>query len=146
MLTAAFSMLSLATKTHTSFGITLIHHKILKCICHDAGISNRHYFYVEFSGRIFQQKIGIRHTDGYLLCTVACRLVFILVWGGVCTKSPQSRKETPCTTIQFHLQIYKWCIVFKKLKICRVFRIYMSTCTWNKGNNGNFSRLLILGL
>ena len=28
MVTVAFSMLSLATKTHTSFGITLMHHKI----------------------------------------------------------------------------------------------------------------------
>ena len=31
--------------THTSFGITLLHHKILRCRCHkDAGKSNRHYF------------------------------------------------------------------------------------------------------
>ena len=28
--------------------------------------------------------------------------VFILVWGGVCTKSYQSRQETPRTAIQFH--------------------------------------------
>ena len=40
MVTVDFSMLSLATKTHTSFGITLMRHKILRCRCHkDAGIS-----------------------------------------------------------------------------------------------------------
>ena len=45
MVTVAFSILSSATKTHTSFGITLMHHKILRCRCHkEAGISNRHYF------------------------------------------------------------------------------------------------------
>ena len=69
-----------------------------------------------------------------------------IVWGGVCTKSPPSRQETPRTTIQFHLQIYRWCIVSEKHKICRVFRIHLSTWTWNKGNNGDFSLLLILGL
>ena len=48
-------MLSLATKTHTSFG-TDAPQKILRCRCHkDAGISNRQYF----CGRIFQQTIGI---------------------------------------------------------------------------------------
>ena len=39
---------------------------------------------------------------------------FIHLWGGVCTKSPPSRQETPRTTIQFHLQIYRWCIVSEK--------------------------------
>ena len=113
--------------------------------------------FVEFGGRIFQQTIGIPmvlsvdhspYSDRRLreLCTVACRLVFILVWGEVCTKSPQSRQETPCTTIQFHLQIYRWCIVSEKHKICRVFGIRLSTWTWNKGNNGDCSILLILGL
>ena len=40
--------------------------------------------------------------------------VLWLVWGGLCTKSPQSRQEIPCTTIQFHLKIYRWCIVSEK--------------------------------
>ena len=62
------------------------------------------------------------------------------------TKFPQSRQETPCTTIQFHLQIYRWCIVSEKYKLCRVFGIHLSTWAWNKGNNGDCSLLLILGL
>ena len=45
-------MLSLATKTHNSFGITLMRHKHTHCRCHkDAGISNRQYF------------CGVRRTD-----------------------------------------------------------------------------------
>ena len=59
---------------------------------------------------------------------------------------PPSRQETPRTTIQLHLQIYRWCIVSEKHKICRVFGIHLSTWTWNKGNNGDCSLLLILGL
>ena len=83
--------------------------------------------FLEFGGRIYQQTIGI--PMGTILCTVTCRLVFIRVWGGVCTKSPPSRQETPRTTIQFHLQIYKWCIISEKHKICRVFGIHLSTWT-----------------
>ena len=44
------------------------------------------------------------------------------------------------------LQVYRWCIVSGKYKICRVFGIHLSTWTWNKGNNGDCSLLLILGL
>ena len=56
------------------------------------------------------------------------------------------RQRTPRRTIQFHLQIYRWCIVSETHKICRVFRLHLSTWTWNKGNNGDCSLLLILGL
>ena len=57
-----FSMLSLATKTHTSFGITLMRH-ILRCRCHkDAGISNRQYF---CGVRRTDISANNRHTDGY---------------------------------------------------------------------------------
>ena len=61
-----------------------------------------------------------------------------------CTKSPPSRQETPRTTIQYHLQIYRWHIVSDKHKICRLFRIHLSTWTCNKGNNGDCGLLRIL--
>ena len=108
------------------------------CICWISSFM----FFVSYNW-IFQQTIGILMGTN---CTVTCRFVFILVWGGVCTKSPPSRQETPRTTIQFHLQIYRWGIVSEKHKICRVFRIHLSTWTWNKGNNGDCSLILILGL
>ena len=60
MVTVDFSMLSLATKTHTSFGITLMSHKkysdadVIKML--EYLIDN---IFVEFGGRIFQQTIGI---------------------------------------------------------------------------------------
>ena len=100
--------------------------------------------FVEFAGRIFQQIISI--PIGTNCTPLLADLFFILVWGGVCITSPQSRQETRCTTIQFHLQIYRWCIVSEKHKICRVFGIHLSTWTWNKGNNGDCSLILILGL
>ena len=60
IVTVAFSMLSLATKTHTSFGGTT---KILRCRCHkDAGISNRQYF---CGVRRTDKSANNRHTDGY---------------------------------------------------------------------------------
>ena len=95
--------------------------------------------FVEFDGRIFQQIIGI--PIGTNCTPLLADLFFILVWGGVCITSPQSRQKTRCTTIQFHLQIYRWCIVSEKRKICRVFGIHLSTWTWN-----NCSLILILGL
>ena len=141
MLTVAFSMLSLATKTHTSFGITLMHHKKYS----DAHVIKIQEYlidniFVEFGWRIFQQTIGI--PMGTNCAPLLADLFFILVWGGVCAKSPQSRQETPCTTIQFHLQILDDVLSLNKHKICRVFGIHLSTWTWNKGNN----RDCILGL
>ena len=52
-------MLSLATKTHTSFGITLMRHKntqmqVIKMLEYPVDI-----IFVEFGGRIFQQTVGI---------------------------------------------------------------------------------------
>ena len=54
-----FRMLSLATKTHASFGITLMHQKYS-----DADVIKMLEYlidtiFVEFGGRIFQQTIGI---------------------------------------------------------------------------------------
>ena len=59
MITVVFILLSLATKTHTSFGITLITTKYS-----DADVVKMLEYlidsiFVEFGGRIFQQTIGI---------------------------------------------------------------------------------------
>ena len=103
--------------------------------------------FMEFGGRIFQQTIG---TPIGTKCAPLLADLFLYSYKAEFyhqnTKSPPSRQETPRTAIQFHLQIYRWCIVSEKHKICRVFRIHLSTWTWNKGNNGDCSLLLILGL
>ena len=140
MVTVAFSMFSLATKTDTSLRITLMNHKntqtqMSKKKMLEYLIDN---IFVEFGGRIFQQTIGIRMGTN---CAHLLADMFILVWGGVCTKSPQSRQETPCTTIQFLLQIYRWCIVSLKKNAEYLEFIYP-----RKGNNGDYSLLLTLGL
>ena len=142
MVTVAFSMLSLATKVHTS-GSLWCTTKILRYRCHkDAGMSNRQFF---CGVRRTDISANNRYTDGTNCAPLPADL-FIPVWGGLCTKSPQSRQETLCPPIQLHLQIYRLCIVSEKHKICRVFGIHLSTWTWNKGNNGNCSLLLIFEL
>ena len=60
--------------------------------------------FVEFGGRIFQQTIGIPMGTN---CVPLLADLFLYSYEGVCTKSPPSRQETPRTTIQFHLQIYR---------------------------------------
>ena len=142
MVTVDFSMLSLATKTHTSLRITLITPQKYS----DADVIKMLEYLID---NIFVEVGYFNKQSAYWWVLTVHRYLptcFILVWGGVCTKSPPSRQEIPRTTIQFHLQIYRWCIVSEKHKICREFTIHLSTWTWNKGNNGGCSLLLILGL
>ena len=79
--------------------------------------------FVEFGGRIFQQTIDIPMGTNYapLLADM-----FLYSYEAEFVQSLQSRLE-PRTTIQFHLQIYRWCIVSEKRKICRVLAIHLST-------------------
>ena len=56
--------------------------------------------------------------------------LFLYSYKAELVQSPPSGQETLRTTIQFHLQIYRWCIVSEKHKICRVFRIHLSTWTY----------------
>ena len=48
------------------------------------------YLIVEFGRRIFST--NNRHPYGYWLCAITCRLVFILVWGGLCTKKKKKNQ------------------------------------------------------
>ena len=59
--------------------------------------------FVEFGGRIFHQTIGIPMGTN---CTVASDL-FLYSYEEEFVQSPQSRQETPLTTIQFRLQIHR---------------------------------------
>ena len=94
--------------------------------------------FVELGGRIFQQTIGIP-MDTNCAPLLADLFLYKYEVEFLQNKSPQSRQETPRTTIQFHLQIYSWCIVSEKHKFCRVFGIHLATWTWSKGNNGDCS-------
>ena len=142
MVTVDFSMLSLVTKTHTSFGITLMCHKkysdadVIKML--EYLIDN---IFVEFGGQIFQQTIGI--PIGTNCAPLLAYLLLFSYEAEFVQSLPQAGKKHLAQ--QFHLQIYRWCIVSEKHKLCRVFGIHLSTWTWNKGNNGDCS-LFLLGL
>ena len=88
---------------------SLMHHKIYS----DADVIKMLEYlidniFVEFGGRIFQQTIDIQMgTD----CAPLLADLFLYSYEAEFVQSPQSRWEKPCTTIQFHLQIYRWCIV-----------------------------------
>ena len=104
MVTVDFSMLSLATKTQTSFGITDAPQKYS-----DADVINMLEYlidiiFVEFGERIFQQTIGIPMGTN---CAPLLADLFLYSYEAQFVQSPPSRQETPRTTIQFHLQIYK---------------------------------------
>ena len=61
--------------------------------------------FVEFGGRIFQQTIGI--PMGTNCAPLLADLFLYSYEAEFVKKSPPSRQETPRTTIQFHLQIYR---------------------------------------
>ena len=101
MVTVDFSMLSLATyfvRDHSDAPHKFSDADFIKMLEY---LTDN--IFVEFGGWIFQQTIGI--PKGINCASLLA--VFILVRGGVCTKYPPSRQETPRTTIQFRLQIYR---------------------------------------
>ena len=97
-------MLSLATKTHTSFGTDAPQKysdaDVIKML--EYLIDN---VFVEFGGRIFQQTIGI--PMGTNCAPLLADLFLYSYKAEFVQKSPPGRQETPRTTIQFHLQIYR---------------------------------------
>ena len=58
----------------------------------------------------------------------------------------QAGKKHPAQKFNFTYRYRDDVLSLKNTKFCRVFRIHLSTWTWNKGNNGDCSLLLILGL
>ena len=80
--------------------------------------------FVEFSGRMFQQTIGIPMGTN---CAPLLADLFLYSYEAEFVQSLLQAGKKPCTTIQFHLHI---------------FGIHLSTWTWNK----DCSLLLILGL
>ena len=96
--------------------------------------------FVEFGGRIFQQTIGIPMGTN---CAPLLADLFLYSYEAEFVQNLlQAGKKHLAQQFSF---TYRY-IVSEKRKICRVFRIHLSTWTWNKGNNGGCSLLLILGL
>ena len=79
--------------------------------------------YVEFSWRIFQQKSAYRWVLTVHPCLPTC---FHTRMRRSLYKVSSTQARNTLHTIQFHLQIYSWCIVSEKHKICRVFGIHLS--------------------
>ena len=98
-----------------------------------------------FGGRIFKQTIGI------LMGTNCAPLLADLFLYSYEAEFVQSLLKTGKKHLaqQFNFT-YRYIddvlSLHEKHKICRVFEIHLSRLTWNKGNNGDCSLLLILGL
>ena len=68
--------------------------------------------FMEFGRRIFQQKIGLPMSTN---CAPLLADLFLYSYKAeFVQESPQSRQETPCKTIQFHIQIYIYDVLFPK--------------------------------
>ena len=83
-----------------------------------------------------------RHTDGYklvdlFLSSFEAEFVQSLLKAG---------KKHLAQQFNFTYRYIDDILSLKKHKICRLFGIHLSMWTWNKGNNGDCSLLLILGL
>ena len=125
MVTVDFSMLSLSTKTHSSFGITLMPQKysdadVIKML--EYLIDN---IFVEFGGRIFQQTIGILMGTK---CAPSLADLFLYSYEVEFVQSLlQVGKKHLAQLLNFTYRYIDDC------KICRVFGIHLSTWTSNKG-------------
>ena len=97
--------------------------------------------FVEFCGWIYQQTVGIPMDNN---CAPLLADLFLYSFE---TEFVQSLLQAGKRHLaqQFNFTYRYIDDVFVKHKVCRVFRIHLSTWTWNKGNNGDCS-LLILGL
>ena len=126
MVTVDFSMLSLATKTHTSFGITLIAPQkysdadVIKML--EYLIDN---IFEEFGGRIFQQTIGIPMGTN---CAPLLTDLFLYSYEAEFVQSLlQAGKKHLAQQFNFTYRYIDDVLPLKKHKICRLFGIHLST-------------------
>ena len=71
--------------------------------------------FVVFAGKVF--KADSRYSNGNKLCPSSSRHISLLVWSGIYTVFALNRVETVGVSVQFHIQVHRWCFVHKQPRI-----------------------------
>ena len=79
-----------------------------------AWISSWQYFLVFCRKRL---PADSRHSNGYELCPSSRRHLFVFIRSGFHTVFALNGKETFSISVQSHLQVHRWCIVYKQPRI-----------------------------
>ena len=75
-----------------------------------------------------------RHSNGYELCPSSCRHLSVFIRSGFHTIFALYRKETFSISVQSHLQVHRWCIVYKQPRIRKLSGPDVSCWTWDQGH------------
>ena len=82
-------------------------------------------FFVEFGGRLFQRTTGIPMGTN---CLPLLAGLFLYLYESECIKSPQSRQETPCTTLHFAYRYIDDVLSLKKMQSSIGTRVNLASC------------------
>ena len=77
----------------------------------DAWVSGRQHFR-GFCGKGFPA--DSRYSNGSKLCPSSSRYISLLIWSRIYTVFALNREETVGVSVQFHIQVHRWCFVHKQ--------------------------------
>ena len=80
----------------------------------DAWVSGRQHFR-GFCGKGFPA--DSRHSNGNNLCPSSSRDISLLIWSRIYTVFALNLEETVGVSVQFHIQVHRWCFVHKQPRV-----------------------------
>ena len=81
---------------------------------HDAWVSGRQHFR-GFCGKGFPA--DSRYSNGNKLCPSSSRHISLLIWSRNYTVFALNREETVGVSVQFYIQVHRWCFVHKQPRV-----------------------------
>ena len=83
----------------------------------DAWVSDSQNFRILFlfCGKDFPA--DSRYSDGNKLCPSSSRHISLLIWSRIYTVFALNREETVGVSVQFHIQVHRWCFVYKQPRV-----------------------------
>ena len=79
-----------------------------------AWVSGRQHFR-GFCGKVFPA--DSRYSNGNKLCPSSSRHISLLIWSRIHTVFALNREETVGVSVQFHIQVHRWCFVHKQPRV-----------------------------
>ena len=58
-----------------------------------------------------------RYSNGNKLCPSSSRHIYLLIWSRIYTVFALNRKVTVGVSVQFHIQVHRWCFVHKQPRV-----------------------------